>query len=77
MTISTGQQNCIGNLLEIILPEALANAIGTNVDLRKSLPRDYLGYMGAMYSDAEDDSRRQEFLTTLKKHLRLVLTQNE
>ena len=70
--MSTGQQNCVGNLLETIVPQALAGAIASNVDLRKSLPRDYLGYMGVMYSDLEGDSRREEFLATLKKHMRLV-----
>ncbi|RQM31048.1 hypothetical protein B5M09_007046 [Aphanomyces astaci] len=72
VTVSTGQQNCVGNLLETLLPQALAGAIASNVDLRKSLPRDYLGYMGVMHSDLEGDARRDEFLTTLKKQLRLV-----
>ncbi|ETV71122.1 hypothetical protein H257_13520 [Aphanomyces astaci] len=75
VTVSTGQQNCVGNLLETLLPQALAGAIASNVDLRKSLPRDYLGYMGVMHSDLEGDARRDEFLTTLKKQLRLVVTE--
>ncbi|CAK4086749.1 unnamed protein product [Aphanomyces euteiches] len=75
VTVSTGQQNSVGNLLETILPQALAGAIASNVDLRKSLPRDYLGYMGVMYSDLEGDSRREEFLATMKKHMRLVVNE--
>ncbi|RHY15238.1 hypothetical protein DYB32_010776, partial [Aphanomyces invadans] len=68
VTVSTGQQNSIGNFLETILPQALAGAIASNLDLRKSLPRDYLGYMGVMYSDLEGDTCREAFL--LKKHMR-------
>ncbi|OQR93849.1 nucleolar protein [Achlya hypogyna] len=75
VTVSTGQQNSYGNLLETLLPQAVTNAIGQTLDFRKSLPRDYLGYMGAIHSDKTDDPRRVEFLATLKKSLRQVVAE--
>lgn len=73
VTVSTGQQNTIGNFLEVLVPEAVAAAINGNVDLRRSLPRDYLQYMGVMHSDLADDSRRKEFSEQIKNALKLVL----
>ncbi|KAG1713052.1 hypothetical protein DVH05_000779 [Phytophthora capsici] len=73
LTVSTGQQNTMGNFLEVLLPQALAGAINTNVDLRRSLPRDYLDYMGVMHSDREGDSERKEFANKLKGALKTVL----
>ncbi|TDH68665.1 hypothetical protein CCR75_004921 [Bremia lactucae] len=73
LTVSTGQQNSMGNFLEVLLPQALASAINTNVDLRRSLPRDYLEYMGVMHSDRQGDSDRQAFADKLKNALKMVL----
>ncbi|ETI43131.1 hypothetical protein F443_11842 [Phytophthora nicotianae P1569] len=73
LTVSTGQQNSMGNFLEVLLPQALAGAINTNVELRRSLPRDYLDYMGVMHSDREGDPERQAFANKLKGALKTVL----
>lgn len=73
VTVSTGQQNTIGNFLEVLLPEAVAAAINSNVSLRRSLPRDYLGYMGVMHSDLEGDERRAQFSEQIKSALKLVM----
>lgn len=73
LTVSTGQQNTVGNFLEVLLPQALAGAINGEVDLRRSLPRDYLDYMGVMYSDQANDAKRKEFSDKLKGALKLVL----
>ncbi|EQC33644.1 hypothetical protein SDRG_08748 [Saprolegnia diclina VS20] len=75
VTVSTGQQNCYGNLLETLMPQAVTNVIAQNVELRKSLPRDYLGYMGAIHSDKTEDPRRVAFLAALKKNLREIVTE--
>ncbi|DBA03316.1 TPA: hypothetical protein N0F65_011675 [Lagenidium giganteum] len=75
VTLSTGQQNTIGNFLELLLPEAVAAAINNNVELRRSLPRDYLEYMGVMHSDKDDDPRRTEFSERMKKTLRVVMAE--
>lgn len=73
VTVSTGQQNTIGNFLEVLVPEAIAAAINSNVGLRRSLPRDYLNYMGVMHSDMTDDSHRKEFSEQIKSALKVVL----
>lgn len=73
LTVSTGQQNSIGNFLEVLLPQAIASAIETNVALRRSLPRDYLEYMGVMHSDRQEDAKRRAFADTLKGALKTVL----
>lgn len=74
VTVSTGQQNTIGNFLEVLLPEAIAGAINSNVSLRRSLPRDYLDYMGVMHSDQEGDARRQDFSEQIKKALKVIMS---
>lgn len=76
VTVSTGQQNTTGNFLEVLVPEAIAAAINTNVGLRRSLPRDYLNYMGVMHSDMADDARRKEFSEQIKNALKLVLSES-
>ncbi|CEG36622.1 bifunctional lysine-specific demethylase and histidyl-hydroxylase no66 [Plasmopara halstedii] len=73
LTVSTGQQNSMGNFLEVLLPQAIASAIDNNVDLRRSLPRDYLEYMGVMHSDRQNDPKRQAFAEKLKNALKTVL----
>lgn len=73
VTVSTGQQNTIGNFLEVLLPEAIASAINSTVSLRRSLPRDYLSYMGVMHSDQSDDDRRTTFSNEIKSALKVVL----
>ncbi|CAH0518545.1 unnamed protein product [Peronospora belbahrii] len=73
LTVSTGQQNSIGNFLEVLLPQALGAAINTNVELRRSLPRDYLEYMGVMHSDRKGSPARETFENKLKVALKVVL----
>lgn len=73
VTVSTGQQNTLGNYLETLIPHAVSAAIQRHVNLRRGLPRDYLEYMGVMYSDQENDTRRQQFAGQIKSALKLVL----
>lgn len=75
VTVSTGQQNTIGNLLEVLVPEALGAAINSNVALRRSLPRDYLSYMGVMHSDNDEDERRQQFNDQIRKALKTIMAE--
>lgn len=75
VTLSTGQQNSYGNFLELLFPGAINSAINANVQLRRSLPRDYLSYMGAIHSDAESDERRNSFLSEMKKQMKIVLNE--
>lgn len=39
------------DLVEGLVPQAVASAVQANRDLRSGLPRDYLDYMGAVHSD--------------------------
>jgi bifunctional lysine-specific demethylase and histidyl-hydroxylase NO66 len=49
ITISAMQQWSWGDLMELWLPEALADAVARNVDLRAGLPRNLLDYTGVMH----------------------------
>ncbi|GLE09294.1 hypothetical protein PINS_up020903 [Pythium insidiosum] len=73
VTVSTGQQNTIGNYLELLLPQAVASAISNNVSLRRSLPLNYLDFMGVMHSDRENDEHRAAFAEDMKKALKLIM----
>ncbi|KAI9913342.1 hypothetical protein PsorP6_006681 [Peronosclerospora sorghi] len=73
LTVSTGQENSMGHLLQLLVPQALEAAVTSNVALRRSLPRDYLDYMGVMHSDRDEDANRRAFTTQVKSALKLVL----
>ena len=64
VTVSSGQANSWADLLEKLVPKALQLAIANEPDLRRSLPRDYLQYMGVAQSrlGTESDPRRKRFL---------------
>ncbi|XP_076464273.1 ribosomal oxygenase 1-like isoform X2 [Babylonia areolata] len=59
VTFSCYQKNTWGDLLEKLVPQALATAIEENVEFRSGLPRDYLNYMGIVHQDKESSEREQ------------------
>ena len=61
ITISTVQKWTWYHYLLHALPAALRLAFEENVDMRKTLPRNFQSYMGVMYSDQEEDERRDQF----------------
>eukprot|EP00057_Strongylocentrotus_purpuratus_P030723 XP_782527.3 PREDICTED: bifunctional lysine-specific demethylase and histidyl-hydroxylase NO66 isoform X1 [Strongylocentrotus purpuratus] len=61
ITISACQKNTWGDLMEHVLTRALHVVREENIDFRKSLPTDYLNYMGVAHEDL-DDERRQPFM---------------
>ncbi|CAH1264291.1 RIOX1 [Branchiostoma lanceolatum] len=72
ITVSTCQRNTWGDLMEKLVPAALATAFSEDVEFRQALPRDYLDYMGLANTDM-DDPRRKAFLGTIQSLLsRLV-----
>ncbi|XP_066279326.1 bifunctional lysine-specific demethylase and histidyl-hydroxylase NO66 [Branchiostoma lanceolatum] len=72
ITVSTCQRNTWGDLMEKLVPAALATAFSEDVEFRQALPRDYLDYMGLANADM-DDPRRKAFLGTIQSLLsRLV-----
>lgn len=67
ITISVGQKNTWGDFLKMVLPRALDVAMEEDVEFRRSLPRNYLSFMGLAFEDEEaNDSKREEFLGKLK-----------
>ncbi|CAL1268740.1 unnamed protein product [Larinioides sclopetarius] len=60
LTLSTNQLNTWGDFLENALTNAIEDAMENDVEFRKSIPKDYLNYMGRIYSDT-DSKERQDF----------------
>jgi len=59
ITISAYQLNSYTDLLEKLLPAALAVASQQDVEFRKGLPRNYLQRMGAVHSESNTKDRAQ------------------
>lgn len=72
ITLSVYQKHTYADLLEILLPMALQEAIGNNVSLRQGLPLNIWQCMGLVNSDTES-SERTTILNKLKASLNLVL----
>nr|CCA22892.1 nucleolar protein putative [Albugo laibachii Nc14] len=75
ITISAGQHNAYADLMEVLIPQALQSAIQSNLSMRKSLPRNYLSYMGVMHSDLDEHAERQKFISETKKQLKAIMTE--
>ncbi|CAN0353752.1 unnamed protein product, partial [Laminaria digitata] len=73
ITVSAMQGNCWADLVEGLVPQALASAIQSNRGLRSGLPRDYLDYMGVVHSDEAEDRRREAFKMRMRKHLGVIV----
>lgn len=58
LTVSCHQLNTMGDFLEKLLPNALKIAMEEDVEFRKSLPTDYLNYLGVAHSQNESGRRR-------------------
>ena len=71
ITISTYQLNSWTDLLDKLLPGALAVASQENIEFRKGLPRDYLLNMGVVHEDKQSKSRKEfiDHVKTLMKKL--------
>lgn len=68
ITISTYQRNTFGDLIEKILPQALRSAVDNDVSFRRSLPHDYLSFMGIVNQDMNNE-KRDEFLRCVRELL--------
>lgn len=66
LTLSACQRTTWGDLLEKLLPRTLQLAIEEDVEYRRSLPRDYLSYMGVVNSD-KNSAERDNFLLKVKQ----------
>jgi lysine-specific demethylase/histidyl-hydroxylase NO66 len=60
MTVSCGAGNAWVDLLDELMPHALARATQECTDLRRGLPCDYLRYMGIAYKDADEEASPED-----------------
>ena len=58
LCIQTNDGNCVADLLETVMPEALSEAVEKNTDLRRSLPRNFHSFMGVAASENDEDPLR-------------------
>uniref|UniRef100_A0A7S0JIT5 Bifunctional lysine-specific demethylase and histidyl-hydroxylase n=1 Tax=Calcidiscus leptoporus TaxID=127549 RepID=A0A7S0JIT5_9EUKA len=73
MTVSIARRHTWRDLLELGLRGAIEAAAADDVAWRRSLPREYLSYMGAVHSDSAD-RRRVAFERTAHRLLSQLLT---
>ncbi|XP_052128148.1 ribosomal oxygenase 1 [Frankliniella occidentalis] len=66
VTVSTYQRNSWADLLEKLVPAALANAIEEDEEFRKGVPLDVMSHIGAVHSDSETPGR-EAVMKKLKK----------
>jgi hypothetical protein len=52
--------HCVADLLDLLVPQALAEAAQNSVLFRQSLPSDYRSFLGVSVSEDEDQARRRE-----------------
>lgn len=72
ITLSVYQKTSFGDLLEILVPQALEKAINSDVELRRGLPLNLWNNMGLVYAD-EGSPARSNIISTLKKLFSKVL----
>ena len=58
LNIQMNEGNCVADLLETVLPEALAEAVEKKTDMRRSLPRSFHTFMGVASSENDEDLLR-------------------
>ena len=55
MKICFCESSNVSELLQLIVPQAMAVAVDNNIDLRRSLPRQYYKYIGVSASESNDE----------------------
>jgi lysine-specific demethylase/histidyl-hydroxylase NO66 len=55
MKICFCESSNVSELLQLIVPQAMAVAVDSNIDLRKSLPRHYYKYIGVSASESNEE----------------------
>jgi hypothetical protein len=67
-----GTTATVADLLEVVMPQALAEAVQSRVELRAALPRTYAGHLGVARSEVEGDAQRERLLAKISSLMRLV-----
>lgn len=58
LNVHTNEANCVADLLEIVMPEALKEAVECSTAMRRSLPRGFHTLMGVASSENDEDPLR-------------------
>ena len=77
ITISCHQLHTYGDLLQKIFASAISSAMQNEVDFRKGLPLDILGFMGTSTSSSNSNSdsiKRKNFISDVTELMSRVLT---
>ncbi|XP_036363178.1 ribosomal oxygenase 1 isoform X2 [Octopus sinensis] len=73
ITVSCCQKNTWGDFLEKMLPTAIKLAMDDDVEFRKSLPLNYLNFMGVANSESHT-KERQDFMQHIDKLMRRLIS---
>ena len=73
LTLSTGRQHTWRDLLQLAVDGALEDASAAHPEWRRSLPHNYLNYMGVIHADTADP-QRAAFHTKLHGAMRPAVT---
>lgn len=67
-----GTTATVADLLEVVVPQALAEAVQSRHELRTALPRSYAQHLGVSKSETEGDVLRERLLGKISSLLQLV-----
>ena len=70
--VNQGTTSTVADLLEVVVPQALAEAVQSRAELRSALPRSYAKHLGIAHSETEGDAHRDRLQQQLATLLRLV-----
>lgn len=73
LNIFTNRVASVLNLINMIIPQAIAASTDSTPGLRKSLPRNISSYFGVAHSENEDDNKRQHFQTNVNSLLKGIV----
>lgn len=73
VTLSTYQKNSWADLMEILLPGALALAVNENVEFRRGIPLNTSQLLGAAHSNVVESTERAQLLNGIRSMCKKVL----
>jgi len=79
MKICFCESSNVSELLQLIVPQAMAVAVDNNIDLRRSLPRQYYKYIGVSASESNDEvvpssvvRKREEIKRYISRMMKMI-----
>jgi lysine-specific demethylase/histidyl-hydroxylase NO66 len=67
-----GTTSTVADLLEIVMPQALAEAVQSRAELRRGLPRSYHQHLGIAHSETEGDAQRAQLRQKIAALMEIV-----